>query len=99
MAPRRLFPALLVFGLTAFPISSTALAQQRDVRAGRQLHIERHYYDSDHHDYHKWSADEDRRYRNYVTARHGKYRDFSRLSKEDQRAYWQWRHNHAAASP
>ena len=94
MNPRRLFSALFLCGLGVFPLGSTALAQQRAVGPERQLRIERHYYDIEHRDYHEWNADEDRRYRKYVTAMHGVYRDFFRLSKRDQRAYWQWRHDH-----
>jgi hypothetical protein len=90
---------MLVCALSAFPLGSTALAQQRDLRPERRLRIERHFYDTEHRDYHEWNAEEDRLYRSYVTARRGVYRDFSRLSKRDQRAYWQWRHEQSARTP
>ena len=35
-------------------------------------------YDSVHHDYHNWNADEDRRYREFMDEHHRTYREFSR---------------------
>jgi heat shock protein HspQ len=55
------------------------------------------YYDRDHHVYHYWNENEDRAYRSYLAERHEDYREFSRLADDEQRSYWQWRHDHADA--
>lgn len=55
---------------------------------------ERKYEDRSHHDSHTWDKDEDARYRDYLKERHKKYREFNRMSKRDQDAYWNWRHSH-----
>jgi hypothetical protein len=54
------------------------------------------YYDADHHDYHRWDRDEDRTYHNYWNERHGNepYRDFTKLNADQQKDYWNWRHDH-----
>ena len=92
----------IVAGLSVLPMVSTvstaAAAQDRDDHARQEDHArqqeEHRYYDSVHHDYHTWNGDEDRRYREFMEERHHRYRDFSRLNKKDQQAYWQWRHDH-----
>ena len=52
------------------------------------------YYDSYRADYHSWGDGEIRAYRVWLGERHYEYRDFNRLSRADQRAYWRWRHDH-----
>jgi len=87
----KLFPlvaaAFATLSLSAVPVR----AQDRDVRQAPQEH---RVYDPVHKDYHTWTDDEDRRYRMYLDEHHRQYKDFSRLSKKDQREYWQWRHEH-----
>ena len=53
-------------------------------------------YDRAHHDYHNWTADEDRNYRQWYADRyHARdYRDYRKLNHKDQAAYWNWRHDH-----
>jgi len=58
---------------------------------------DRVYHDRDHNDDHHWDNREDRAYRIWIKENHRKYRDFSRLREEDQRAYWGWRHEHSDA--
>jgi hypothetical protein len=53
------------------------------------------YYDDYRADYHPWNDGEVRAYRVWLVERHYEYRDFNRLSREDQRAYWRWRHDHS----
>jgi hypothetical protein len=92
MSTKKLFLSAALFAFSTLPMISTASAQDRDDHARQQ---EQHrYYDSVRRDYHPWNDDEDRRYREFVTEHHWKYRDFSRLNKRNQRAYWQWRHDH-----
>jgi hypothetical protein len=45
-------------------------------------------------DYHPWNDGEGRAYRVWLVERHYEYRDFNRLSREDQRNCWRWRHDH-----
>jgi hypothetical protein len=54
-------------------------------------------YDEYHHDYHHWDAREDRAYRLYFSDRGIEYREYSRLRPDEQRAYWNWRHDHPDA--
>jgi hypothetical protein len=54
-----------------------------------------HYYDSYHNDYHRWDASETGYYNQWVIEVHADpHRDYRHLSKEDQKRYWDWRHNH-----
>jgi hypothetical protein len=53
-------------------------------------------YDPAHHDYHTWNNNENDAYRHwYGQTYHGKeYREYGRLNKKQQEAYWKWRHDH-----
>jgi hypothetical protein len=51
-------------------------------------------YDEYQSDYHYWNDHEDRAYRRWLAERHYEYREYARLNKEEQRDYWDWRHNH-----
>jgi hypothetical protein len=54
-----------------------------------------HYYDPYHNDYHRWDANETVYYNQWVVESHAEaHRDYRHLSKEDQKRYWDWRHNH-----
>ena len=90
---RKTFSALTVIaalGASAL-LPATASAQDRDHE--RQVQ-ERRMYDRTHRDYHNWNGDEDRVYREYLRERHRRYLAFSRMNGRQQRAYWQWRHEH-----
>jgi hypothetical protein len=52
------------------------------------------YYDEYHADYHTWNSGEIGAYRVWIGERHYEYRDYNRLSREQQRDYWNWRHDH-----
>jgi len=52
------------------------------------------YYDVDHRDYHYWNGHEVVVYRSYWGSRNEPYREYSSLNPEEQRAYWNWRHEH-----
>lgn len=52
------------------------------------------YYDEYHADYHTWNSREIGAYRVWTGERHYEYRDYNRLSREQQRDYWNWRHDH-----
>jgi hypothetical protein len=49
-------------------------------------------YDRAHRDYHVWDDREDHVYRQYLGDNHRTYRGLSRLSRQQQRTYWNWRH-------
>ena len=90
---KKTFSALAVIGALGASalLPATASAQDRD--HDRQIQ-ERRMYDRNHRDYHNWNRDEDRTYREYLKDHHRRYVDFSRTNKRQQRAYWQWRHDH-----
>ena len=50
-------------------------------------------YDEYHGDWHTWGPDEDVYYRRYWTEHHESYRDYHKLNKDEQRDYWNWRHD------
>jgi hypothetical protein len=52
------------------------------------------YYDEYPADYHTWNSGEIGAYRVWIGERHYEYRDYNRLSREQQRDYWNWRHEH-----
>ena len=58
----------------------------------------RHYYrvyDAYYTDYHVWNDDEVVYYRQWSNESHRDAgRDFRKLSPEEQKEYWTWRHNH-----
>ena len=51
-------------------------------------------YDRDHKDYHNWDDREDHAYRAYLVEQHRSYREYGRQNRAQQRAYWNWRHEH-----
>lgn len=58
-------------------------------------HRVRRYYDREHKDYHPWDDREDGAFRRWwVEERHETYRPFAKLKREEQSAYWKWRHEH-----
>jgi hypothetical protein len=52
------------------------------------------YYDDYYADYHPWNDGEIRYYHIWLGERHYEYRDFNRLTRDQQRDYWRWRHEH-----
>jgi len=52
-------------------------------------------YDPYYTDYHVWNDDEVTYYNRWAGETHrDPHRDFRKLSKDDQKEYWTWRHNH-----
>ena len=49
-------------------------------------------YDEWHGDYHRWDGHEEAVYRGYLTDNHMDYHPYKNLSKDQQKAYWDWRH-------
>ena len=53
------------------------------------------YYDSYKRDYHEWNENENNAWRHWIEAeRHGRYHDWDKASRKEQREYWRWRHEH-----
>lgn len=88
----------LVLGavLTAPMAISTKAASQDDKRQedNHRDKKQKRVYDRSHKDYHNWDDNEDRAYRQYLGDQHIAYRDISRLKRNQQTAYWNWRHEH-----
>ena len=51
-------------------------------------------YDSYHHDYHVWDNNEGTRYQQWEGEGHRTHVEFSVRKANDQKQYWDWRHNH-----
>ena len=51
------------------------------------------FYDADAGVYHNWNGEEESAFRVYIGERHEPYREFRRLDRDQQRAYWKWRHD------
>jgi hypothetical protein len=51
-------------------------------------------YDPYHNDYHHWDSHETVYYNQWTVENHRDNRDFRKLNKDDQKQYWDWRHNH-----
>jgi hypothetical protein len=52
-------------------------------------------YDEWHHDHHRWDDNEEIVLRGYLTDNHKDYHPYKELSRDDQKAYWDWRQNHS----
>ena len=53
------------------------------------------YYDDYYADYNPWNNHEERAYHAWLAERHYEYREYNRLSREQQRDYRRWRHDHS----
>ena len=51
-------------------------------------------YDPYYSDYHNWDDHERAYYNQWIVETHREHRDYDRLSPEEQKQYWQWRHGH-----
>lgn len=51
-------------------------------------------YDPYYGDYHVWNDPEIGYYNQWIVETHRPHREFRRLPRRDQRAYWTWRHSH-----
>jgi hypothetical protein len=76
----------LLFALSLAPVLNTGCAVR--VSSGYRV------YDPYHSDYHTWNDGETVYYNQWVVENHREHRDFRKLRKEDQKRYWNWRHDH-----
>lgn len=75
-------------GMLALMLSGAVLVSASVTGCGSTL-----VYDSDWRDYHRWSPDENRYYRQWEIGTHRDHSAFQRRSDKEQREYWGWRHN------
>lgn len=85
------FP-FLTATLAAPAAITTSAASQEDNRRNDQQQTR--VYDRAHKDYHNWDTNEDRSYRQYLGDQHKNYRGYSKLNRNQQNQYWNWRHSH-----
>jgi hypothetical protein len=52
------------------------------------------YYDREHRDYHEWNDGEQQSYQRFLSEKRYEHHDWQRARKQEQRDYWQWRHQH-----
>ena len=83
--------SLLLASVITVPVALSAQDKDHD-RDDRTHRV----YDPYQRDYHNWNGDEDRAYRDWYSQTYNgqRYRDYNRLSKKNQRAYWKYRHEH-----
>jgi len=70
----------------------TALTAQEDAHRSEGA---RTYYDAAHKDRHEWNDNEQASWNKYRDDHHVRHSDFSKASKRQQQAYWNWRHEHS----
>jgi|SRR5579872_6589633 len=86
-------PALLLMAVLATPAVALAAPPTQDTRSSHET-TRRRVYDRAHKDYHVWDDREDQAYHSWLTEQHRDFRDYSKLKRKDQNAYWEWRHAH-----
>jgi hypothetical protein len=80
-APR--FQALFIAASFVLPV----------IAAGCGPHVYR-VYDPYYTDYHVWDGHERGYYNQWIIETNHPHRDYRRLSADEQRQYWTWRHTH-----
>lgn len=79
------------------PIAISTKAASQDDKRQEENHRDKkqkRVYDRTHKDYHNWDDNEDRAYRQFLSEKHMAYRDISKLKRNLQDEYWNWRHDH-----
>lgn len=93
-----LLSSFVLTGALAAPIAIRAAATPQDNGRQEEHHRDdkdqRRVYDREHKDFHNWDDREDHSFRIYLGERHREYRPFAKLKVKEQRAYWNWRHDH-----
>jgi len=82
MLKQKFVGTLLVAGALALPLATIGCGPHR-------------VYDPYYHDNHRWDNNEVVYYNQWtVETHHDQHRDYKHLNKDDQKAYWDWRHSH-----
>jgi hypothetical protein len=91
----RYLGTILLAGALATPLAiAKPVPAIQDHEERERERENRRVYDPYHKDYHNWDDREDRVYRGWLETRHEAYVDYNRLKHKEQRAYWNWRHEH-----
>lgn len=77
----KLLPAITLCAALGAPIAMTGCAVHERV------------YDPYYHDYHNWNG-ETVYYNQWETETHRSHQDFKQRPADQQKQYWDWRHNH-----
>ncbi|HZR58343.1 MAG TPA: hypothetical protein VFA74_15830 [Terriglobales bacterium] len=80
----RYLSSLLLGAAFVIPALTTGCAEHHYYRA----------YDPDHGDYHTWNNNETVYYQQWETTNHYDHRDFKDRDKNQQKQYYDWRHQH-----
>ena len=84
---KRLGRSILVVAALVLPVISGGCS----ARVG----VGYRYYDPYHSDYHVWDDHERVYYNQWVGETHrDAHRDYRKLKKNEQKEYWDWRHQH-----
>ena len=81
----RLITALLLAATLISTVMTTGCAARASYRV----------YDPYYEDYHHWDNDESTFYLHWEGETHREHRDFDKRDKDEQKEYWNWRHNHS----
>jgi hypothetical protein len=73
----------------ALLVPAVANAQDRD-----DHHQQKRVYDKQHKGYHDWNESEDKAWHQYLDNNHHAYVDYDKANSRQQKAYWNWRHEH-----
>lgn len=94
-SPYRFISSLFLAAALIAPPGIMAATRQPAANAQDEHHEKsKRYYDKEHKEYHNWDEKEDRAYRQYLKEQNKEYREFDKLQRNDQQAYWHWRHDH-----
>jgi hypothetical protein len=81
---QRFLGMLLLSALSVVALGSLGCAGRSRVRV----------YDSYHNDYHRWNNHETVYYNRWEVEGHRDHRDYNQRNADEQRDYWNWRHDH-----
>jgi hypothetical protein len=77
--------------LTTFALSLALVAAL--VVGGCSARVGYRSYDPYYNDYHTWDHSEITYYRQWETNTHRDHKDFDKRNKDEQKEYWDYRHN------
>ncbi len=77
--------------LTTFALSLALVAAL--VVGGCSARVGYRSYDPYYNDYHTWDHSEVTYYRQWETNTHRDHKDFDKRNKDEQKEYWDYRHN------
>ncbi|MGA8223113.1 MAG: hypothetical protein WB780_15800 [Candidatus Acidiferrales bacterium] len=80
----RLLSSLFFMAALISPVAITGCAARASYRV----------YDPYYNDYHSWDHHEDVYYQRWEADTRRDHRDFDKRDKDEQKEYWNWRHNH-----